>query len=46
MSDGRSPPSTTWPSTRWRALREAGLELDLPVRRTGPHEPTVAGRGQ
>jgi DNA-binding LacI/PurR family transcriptional regulator len=26
---------------RWRALREAGAELELDVRRIGPHQPTV-----
>jgi hypothetical protein len=31
---------------RWRALRQAGAELALDVRRVGPNEPTVpAGIG-
>ena len=40
-------PANSWSDgTRWRALREAAVELDLDVRRTGPHEPTVlAGLG-
>jgi DNA-binding LacI/PurR family transcriptional regulator len=28
---------------RWRGLKEAGLELDLPVRRLGPFLPTLRG---
>ncbi|MEU4560164.1 LacI family DNA-binding transcriptional regulator [Actinoplanes sp. NPDC023936] len=37
-------PEASWADgTRWRALREAGLELELQVRRVGPFEPTVAG---
>jgi LacI family transcriptional regulator len=28
---------------RWRGLREAGLELDLQVRRIGPFLPTMRG---
>jgi DNA-binding LacI/PurR family transcriptional regulator len=37
-------PEASWADgTRWQALREAGLELDLQVRRSGPYEPTVAG---
>ena len=35
-------PENSWSDgMRWRALREAGAELDLEVRRLGPHEPTV-----
>ncbi|SDT08560.1 LacI family DNA-binding transcriptional regulator [Actinoplanes derwentensis] len=37
-------PEASWADgTRWRALREAGLALELQVRRIGPYEPTVAG---
>lgn len=37
-------PETSWANgARWRAVREAGDELVLGVRRTGPHEPTVRG---
>jgi len=37
-------PEASWPDgMRWRSLREAGLELDLRVRRVGPYPPTVAG---
>ena len=28
---------------RWRGLKEAGMELDLPVRRLGPFLPTIRG---
>ena len=28
---------------RWRGLKEAGLELDIPVRRIGPYLPTMRG---
>ena len=31
---------------RWRGLREAGLELDLHVRRVGPFLPTIRGGAQ
>ncbi|TXR56984.1 LacI family DNA-binding transcriptional regulator [Quadrisphaera setariae] len=31
--------------TRWRSLREAGLELDVRVVRVGPHLPTLRGGG-
>jgi DNA-binding LacI/PurR family transcriptional regulator len=35
-------PQTSWSDgMRWRALREAGAELELDVRRIGPNEPTV-----
>jgi LacI family transcriptional regulator len=35
-------PEESWPDgVRWRALRETGVELDLDVRRIGPHPPTV-----
>jgi LacI family transcriptional regulator len=37
-------PEASWADgMRWRSLREAGLELDLRVRRLGPYPPTVAG---
>ena len=37
-------PEASWADgMRWRALREAGLELDLRVRRLGPYPPTLAG---
>lgn len=37
-------PEASWADgARWRALREAGLELDLGTRRVGPFAPTVAG---
>ena len=37
-------PEASWADgMRWRALREAGLELDLRVRRLGPYPPTFAG---
>jgi LacI family transcriptional regulator len=37
-------PEASWADgMRWRSLREAGLELDLRVRRLGPYAPTVAG---
>jgi LacI family transcriptional regulator len=40
-------PETSWSDgVRWRALREAGAELAIDVRRIGPNEPTVlAGIG-
>jgi LacI family transcriptional regulator len=35
-------PENSWSDgMRWRALREAAAELELEVRRLGPHEPTV-----
>jgi DNA-binding LacI/PurR family transcriptional regulator len=35
-------PETSWQDgVRWRALRAAGADLDVDVRRIGPHEPTV-----
>ena len=35
-------PEASWSDgMRWRALREAGAELELAVRRIGPNEPTV-----
>jgi LacI family transcriptional regulator len=37
-----SGPETSWSDgMRWRALREAGTELELDVRRIGPNEPTM-----
>jgi LacI family transcriptional regulator len=37
-------PEASWADgMRWRALREAGLELHLPTRRAGPFAPTVEG---
>ncbi|HEY3438443.1 MAG TPA: LacI family DNA-binding transcriptional regulator [Actinotalea sp.] len=37
-------PEASWADgVRWRALREAGLELELHSRRVGPFEPTVDG---
>jgi len=37
-------PEASWADgMRWRALREAGLELHLHTRRTGPVPPTVEG---
>jgi LacI family transcriptional regulator, repressor for deo operon, udp, cdd, tsx, nupC, and nupG len=37
-------PEASWADgMRWRSLREAGLELDVRVRRLGPYPPTVAG---
>jgi DNA-binding LacI/PurR family transcriptional regulator len=39
-----SGPEASWSDgMRWRGLREAGLELGLPVRRVGPREPTMRG---
>ena len=40
-------PETSWSDgVRWRALREAGAELAVDVRRVGPNEPTLlAGIG-
>lgn len=35
-------PEASWSDgVRWRALREAGLELTLDIRRAGPNEPTI-----
>src|SRR4051812_5655741 len=35
-------PDESWPEgVRWRALREAALELELDVRRLGPNPPTL-----
>ncbi len=35
-------PETSWSDgKRWRALREAAIELELDARRIGPNEPTV-----
>jgi len=37
-------PEASWADgMRWLSLREAGLELELRVRRLGPYPPTVAG---
>ncbi len=37
-------PEASWADgMRWRGLLEAGHELDLRVRRIGPHLPTIAG---
>jgi len=37
-------PEASWPDgMRWRGLREAGLELQLHVRRLGPFLPTLRG---
>jgi DNA-binding LacI/PurR family transcriptional regulator len=37
-------PEASWADgIRWRSLREAAIELELQVRRIGPHAPTVAG---
>ena len=39
-------PETSWSDgMRWRGVREAGLELDLTVRRIGPNVPTMDGGG-
>ena len=40
-------PETSWSDgMRWRALREAAVELELRIRRIGPNEPTIlAGVG-
>jgi DNA-binding LacI/PurR family transcriptional regulator len=37
------PPASWADGTRWRALEDAGAELDLRVRRVGPNPPTVEG---
>ncbi|MFF0944029.1 LacI family DNA-binding transcriptional regulator [Kocuria sp. CPCC 205300] len=40
-------PEASWTDgTRWRALREAALELELRVHRLGPYEPTSDGGRQ
>ena len=40
-------PEASWADgARWRGLREAGLELNLPVRRLGPFLPTIRGGSQ
>ncbi|MFC4554718.1 LacI family DNA-binding transcriptional regulator [Georgenia faecalis] len=40
-------PEASWAdAVRWRALREAALELELRARRVGPVAPTVAGGEQ
>jgi DNA-binding LacI/PurR family transcriptional regulator len=37
-------PQASWADgARWRGLREAGLELELHVRRLGPFQPTMQG---
>lgn len=37
-------PDASWADgVRWRGLKEAGVELDLPVRRLGPFPPTIRG---
>jgi LacI family transcriptional regulator len=37
-------PQASWADgMRWRGVREAGLELSIPVRRIGPHLPTLRG---
>jgi LacI family transcriptional regulator len=37
-------PEASWAAgARWRGLREAGMELDLHVRRLGPFLPTIRG---
>ncbi|NED94132.1 LacI family transcriptional regulator [Phytoactinopolyspora alkaliphila] len=39
-----SGPPTSWANTvRWRALRAAGEQLGMTIRRIGPYAPTVAG---
>jgi DNA-binding LacI/PurR family transcriptional regulator len=40
-------PEASWADgVRWRSLRESAFELELQVRRIGPHPPTVAGGAQ
>ena len=40
-------PEASWADgMRWRGLREAGLDLDLQVRRLGPFLPTIRGGSQ
>lgn len=37
-------PEASWADgVRWQALREAGMELELAIRRVGPFPPTVGG---
>ena len=37
-------PEASWSDgMRWRGVLEAGQQLDLRVRRSGPHRPTIAG---
>lgn len=37
-------PDASWADgVRWRGLKEAGIELELPVRRLGPFSPTFSG---
>lgn len=37
-------PESSWADgVRWRSLQEAGRELSIRVRRSGPHPPTVSG---
>lgn len=37
-------PEASWSDgMRWRGVLEAGQQLELRVRRTGPHRPTIAG---
>jgi LacI family repressor for deo operon, udp, cdd, tsx, nupC, and nupG len=39
-----SGPEASWPNgIRWRSLLEAGMELELKIRRIGPFSPTIAG---
>ncbi|MBM0231323.1 LacI family DNA-binding transcriptional regulator [Micromonospora sp. STR1_7] len=39
-----SGPQASWPNgTRWRALLEAGMELEIKVRQIGPFSPTIEG---
>jgi DNA-binding LacI/PurR family transcriptional regulator len=39
-------PEASWADgARWRGVREAGLELELHVRRLGPFQPTMQGGG-
>ncbi|MGC0271800.1 LacI family DNA-binding transcriptional regulator [Pseudactinotalea sp. Z1739] len=39
-----SGPEASWPDgMRWHALREAGVQLGMRIRRSGPYRPTVAG---
>jgi LacI family repressor for deo operon, udp, cdd, tsx, nupC, and nupG len=39
-----SGPEASWPNgIRWRSLLEAGMELELRIRRIGPFSPTIEG---
>ncbi|GAB3521221.1 LacI family DNA-binding transcriptional regulator [Arthrobacter monumenti] len=39
-----SGPEASWADgMRWRALREAGMELEIRIRRSGPFHPTLRG---